>query len=206
MSDIMYKKIFSKNLCHLLNEHGKNQSDLIKDLGFTKSAVSSWCRGTRIPRMDKVEELARYFGIQKSDLIEDQTERFVQKEVTALRIPILRRIPAGIPIEALDDIESWEEISASLSADGKQYFAMIVEGDSMAPKYLEGDRIIIEITDDCESGSDCIVYIDDMDATLKRVIKNESGVILQSLNPSYEPIVRHAVTIAGRVIEIRRRA
>ena len=204
MSDCMYKKIFSKNLCHLLQAHGKNQSDLIKDLGFTKSAVSSWCRGTRIPRMDKVEELARYFGIQKSDLIEDQSERLVQKEVTALRIPILRRIPAGIPIEAIDDIKGWEEISASLSADGRQYFGMIVEGDSMAPKYLEGDRIIIEITADCESGNDCIVYIDDLDATLKRVIKNDSGVILQSLNPAYEPIVRRDVAIAGRVIEIRR--
>lgn len=54
--------------------HGKTQSDLINDLGFNKSAVSTWCNGTRLPRMDKVEILAKYFNINRSDLIEDKPE------------------------------------------------------------------------------------------------------------------------------------
>lgn len=51
----------------------KTQIDIINDLGFNKSSVSTWCNGTRLPRMDKVDALARYFGIKRSDLIEDKT-------------------------------------------------------------------------------------------------------------------------------------
>ena len=54
--------------------NNKTQIDLINDLGFNKSAVSTWCNGTRLPRMDKVEALANYFGIKRSDLIEDHNE------------------------------------------------------------------------------------------------------------------------------------
>ena len=52
--------------------HNKNQADLINDLGFNKSSVSTWCNGTRLPRMDKVDILAKYFDINRSDLIEDK--------------------------------------------------------------------------------------------------------------------------------------
>lgn len=73
MPEELYKKIFSKNLNHYMEINGKNQSDIVNDLGFNKSAVSTWCNGTRLPRMDKVEALARYFGINRSDLIEEKT-------------------------------------------------------------------------------------------------------------------------------------
>ena len=75
MSDDAYKKIFSKNLNHFMELNGKTQTDLINDLGFNKSAVSTWCNGTRLPRMDKVETLAKYFGVNRSDLIEDKSEK-----------------------------------------------------------------------------------------------------------------------------------
>ena len=74
MSDEIYKKIFSKNLNHYMEINEKKQSDIINDLGFNKSAVSTWCNGTRLPRMDKVDALAKYFGISRSDLIEDKSE------------------------------------------------------------------------------------------------------------------------------------
>ena len=54
--------------------NGKTQIDIINDLGVNKSAISTWCNGTRLPRMDKVQILADYFGINKSDLIEEKTE------------------------------------------------------------------------------------------------------------------------------------
>ena len=55
--------------------NAKTQTDLISDLGFNKSAVSTWCNGTRLPRMDKIEKLAHYFKINRSDLIEEKSER-----------------------------------------------------------------------------------------------------------------------------------
>lgn len=72
MSDDKYKQIFSQNLRYYMSINNKEQIDLINDLGFNKSAVSTWCNGTRLPRMDKVNMLAEYFNINRSDLIEDR--------------------------------------------------------------------------------------------------------------------------------------
>lgn len=74
MTDEIYRKIFSKNLNCYMELNGKTQTDIINDLGFNKSAVSTWCNGTRLPRMDKVDALAKYFQISRSDLIEDKDE------------------------------------------------------------------------------------------------------------------------------------
>lgn len=73
MSEEDFKKLFSKNLNYFMNLNGKTQIDIINDLGFNKSSVSTWCNGTRLPRMDKVDDLAKYFGIKRSDLIEDKS-------------------------------------------------------------------------------------------------------------------------------------
>ena len=73
MSEDAYKKIFSRNLNYYMALNGKTQTDLINDLGLNKSAVSTWCNGTRLPRMDKVELLAQYFKVNRSDLIEDKS-------------------------------------------------------------------------------------------------------------------------------------
>lgn len=75
MSEEDYKKIFSKNLNYFMSLNNKTQVDIINDLGFNKSAVSTWCNGTRLPRMDKVDALAKYFGINRSDLIENRTHQ-----------------------------------------------------------------------------------------------------------------------------------
>ena len=72
MPEEIYRKIFSKNLKYYMDLNHKTQSDLVSDLGFNKSAVSTWCNGTRLPRMDKVDALAKYFGINRSDLIEER--------------------------------------------------------------------------------------------------------------------------------------
>jgi len=72
--DDKYKKIFSKNLNHYMDLNGKTQTDIINDLDINKSAISSWCNGTRLPRMNKVELLANYLNITVSDLIGDNDE------------------------------------------------------------------------------------------------------------------------------------
>lgn len=74
MPEEIYKKIFSRNLNHYMEVNSKTQTDLVNDLGFNKSAVSTWCNGTRLPRMDKVEVLANYFKINRSDLIEEKSK------------------------------------------------------------------------------------------------------------------------------------
>lgn len=74
MLDDKYKKIFSKNLNYYMNLREKTQTDIVNDLDINKSAISSWCNGTRLPRMNKVELLANYLNINVSDLLGNNDE------------------------------------------------------------------------------------------------------------------------------------
>ncbi len=72
MAEDEYKRIFAKNLRYYMEQNNKNQMDLMQDLNLSSSTVSNWCTGLKLPRMDKVQMLADYFGILKSDLIEEK--------------------------------------------------------------------------------------------------------------------------------------
>ena len=74
MSDELQKQIFAKNLKRLMDISGKNQMDLMNDLNLSSSTGSSWCTGQKFPRMGKIQMLADYFNVMKSDLIEDKSE------------------------------------------------------------------------------------------------------------------------------------
>ena len=74
MAEDEYRKVFSKNLKYYMELNGKNQIDLMNDLHLSSSTVSNWCTGLKLPRMDKVQMLADYFHINKSDLIEDKSK------------------------------------------------------------------------------------------------------------------------------------
>lgn len=69
-----YKKVFSTNLRYYMDLQNKPQIDIINNLGVNKSTVSSWCNGTRLPRMDKIDILAKYFDINRSDLLEEKSK------------------------------------------------------------------------------------------------------------------------------------
>lgn len=136
----------------------------------------------------------------------------VKKEcVSTKRIPVLGSIPAGIPIEMIEDVVDYEDISEDMLKGGKQYFALRVKGNSMEPKYLNGDTLIILKQDDCESGQDAVVAVNGDNATFKRVFKTDNGITLQPLNNEYMPIFysnedikNKPVRILGVVKEIRR--
>ena len=92
MAEEEYKKVFSKNLKYYMELNGKNQRDLMNDLHLSSSTVSNWCTGLKLPRMDKVQKLADYFHINKSDLIEEKSqelnardERDIKKDLDSLR-------------------------------------------------------------------------------------------------------------------------
>ena len=75
LSDGTIKAIFSKNLRHYLSINEKSPVDLVNDLRIPFSTVSSWTNAQKMPRMGRIEQLADYFGIEKSDLIEDKIEK-----------------------------------------------------------------------------------------------------------------------------------
>lgn len=86
------KNIFAKNLNYYMKENGKSRRDVCEALGFSYYTFTDWVKGKKYPRMDKVEMLANYFGILKSDLIEEKTEehREMQKKNDILSDIVLK--------------------------------------------------------------------------------------------------------------------
>lgn len=75
------KDVFARNLQYYMDSRGKSRRDVCEDLGFSYYTFSDWVNGKKYPRMDKVEMLARYFGIKKSDLIEDKEDKKAKNDV-----------------------------------------------------------------------------------------------------------------------------
>lgn len=210
MTDDMYKRIFSKNLRYYMSLNHKEQIDLINDLGFNKSAVSTWCNGTRLPRMDKVDTLARYFHINRSDLIEERSSSATSQS-RGVTINVYGRVAAGIPLEAVQDIIDTEEIPEELAKTG-EFFGLKIQGDSMEPDIHNGDTVIVRKQEDAESDEIVIALVNGNDGVCKRLKKYNDSIALISLNPNYEPmyfnqeeISKKPVQIVGKVVELRRK-
>lgn len=92
------KNIFASNLKKYMERNGKSRNDISDALGISYYTVTDWVKGKKYPRMDKVEMLANYFGIQKSDLIEDKENENTPEEPKLnegekMLLELFRRVP-----------------------------------------------------------------------------------------------------------------
>lgn len=202
-------ELLGKRLKDLRISNDKLQKDVANFLGITDVAYGHYEKGTRVPPADMLLKLSKYFNVSIDYLLKGVSSKI---KMESNRIPVLGVIPAGIPIEMIEDIIDYEELSENMLIGEKEYFALRIQGNSMNPKYLTGDNVIVLKQNDCESGQDCVVSVNGDVATLKRVIKNTSGIVLQPLNPDYEmkfynneEIEKLPIRILGVVVEIRRK-
>lgn len=72
MTELEQKKIFSRNLNRLIEKSDKKQIDIASDLNVSPQALNTWVKGIAIPRMNRIQALADYFGVSKSDLVDDK--------------------------------------------------------------------------------------------------------------------------------------
>lgn len=200
-----YGSVIAKNLKRIAYNRGKSQADICRDLGLSKATVSSWMNGTRIPRMEKIDLLCRYFHVSRTEIMEEQPQ-----EMEPRLIPVYGRVAAGDPMTMVEDITDYEEITEDMLRNGSEYFALTIHGSSMAPRMQEGDVIIVRRQPDVESGELAVVAVNGNDATCKRIRKTEDGLTLVPLNPAYEPTFFTAkevetapVKILGKVVELR---
>lgn len=208
-------------------DHGLSMDEFARLSGLSKGYISMLEKNENprtkkpiIPTVDTLQSISRVISVDINELVavlDPEQEISLEHSVPSpnpprfRRINVYGRVAAGVPIEAQEDILDWEDISFEDGYDpNKEYIGLMVKGDSMYPKYLDGDTIILEITSACESGTDAVVYVNGYDAALKRIIKNENGsVTLQPLNPNYPPKTYgkdgDSITILGIVKEIRRK-
>lgn len=202
------KKIFSENLKKQAAIAGENQPDIAEVLGVTKSAVNAYFMGNKMPRMDRIKKLADHFGCNVSDLVDDKS---IEDQITAVAIPVLGTVPAGVPIEAIQDILGYEEIP-KIMADTGEFFCLRVEGNSMYPLLYSGETIVIKKQETADNGDIIVALVDNEETTVKRLKKVSDGIILEAENPEYnslyfneKQIQNEKVKIIGKAVESRKK-
>lgn len=141
------------------------QVDYKSDVSF--SHLSMIENGSRKPSPLTLKELAKIYNLDYIDLYEKagyldlaEKERLGTKNPSSSAVVLVYgTIPAGIPMECIEDVIDTEEISVDMLKGDKQYFGLKIKGDSMEPDYLDGDIIIFQKQDDCENGDDAVVMV-----------------------------------------------
>lgn len=205
--------------------------DLARITGISRGAISSYINGRWKAKQNNVFLIAQALNVNEAWLLgydvphdrlsndfspseinntifDTDTLNFAKKGV---RIPILGQVVAGIPIDAIEDIEGYEEITQEMAATG-EFFCLRVKGDSMEPTFKEGDILVIRQQPCVDSNEIAIVIVNGNEGTVKRIKKSEAGITLigdntASFLPVFytnEEIQQLPVKIVGKVVELRR--
>lgn len=171
--------ILVKNLLFYLDRLGLTQTEFARELGYPETTVSNWFNKNTYPRPDKIQEMANYFGVRRTDLTENNDEQQAPLK-NAKSIPIIGTIAAGSPLLAEENIVDYFLIDSRVDAD----FGLTVKGESMInANIFDGDIVFIRKQPYLENGEIGAILLDN-EATLKRFSKTDNSVVLQAENPS----------------------
>lgn len=208
---------------------GLNQVEFAKIFNVTKQTVSNWESGKRKPDNDTIVKIANFFDVTTDYLLgndskknTDDTDlfnlkgdvRFLKKvkDSDMVKIPVLGAIRAGMPLYSDENIIDYEYVHQEELVMGEETFFLEVKGDSMInARILDGDRVRIRKQSYLENNGDIMaVRVNGDEATLKRVYRQQNGLVLQSENPKYAPMFFSKedveilpVEIIGKAIEVK---
>ena len=195
-------------LKNLRTRKGVYRKDVAAFLDIDRTTYVKWENGNTEPNQDALIKLAEYFNVSVDYLLANSPKETTEKK-KGVKIPVLGRVQAGIPVDAIEEIIDYEEIPEEMAAQG-DYFGLVIRGQSMMPRMVEGDVIIVRKQSDVDSGDIAVVLVNGNDATVKKIRKTESGIELVPLNPSFdiiyytnEEIETLPVSIIGKVVELR---
>lgn len=216
---------FASRLQEAMNALDIRPADLAKLTGIDKSTISRYLSGKYVPKQKRTDLLAQALHVDPGYLIagtsdgtdaspaapQDAPAPLSSDRRKIARIPVLGRVAAGIPIEAIENIEDYEERYISVLEDPHDYFALRIVGHSMEPRIWDGDVVIVHKQDDVDSGSVAVVLVDGEEATVKQIKKSEDGMTLIGWNPAVYPpkfytwaeVEKLPVQILGIVKEVR---
>lgn len=194
-------------------ELGMTQDELARKIGYKdRASITRIESGERRIKQDMVVPLSKALELSPAQLLgwdaeSEELEGTVALSVEQKEVPILGYVAAG------KNIFAEENVIGSVRVEPKMWgelFALRIKGDSMSPRIMDGDTVIVRKQEDAESGQIVIAVVNGEEGVCKRLIKFNGGIVLQSLNPAYEPmtftdeqIKALPVTIVGRVIQNR---
>lgn len=176
------------------------QSDVAKFLGISTPAYSYYENSKRNMPAETAIKLSKFFNVSVDYLLGIET---ANKSL----LPVLGTVKAGYNYLAQENIIDYIDPSINI-ADPENYFGLIVKGDSMSPLFDEGDYLIVHKLDGEFNTNDiCIVLINGDEATVKKVVKTDTGIELHAFNPyypvkkfTYEEMDKLPVRIIGVVV------
>lgn len=184
---------FSKNLRYLREKNNVEQIQLANHLGRKSgTSVSEWESGKYTPKAGTLNEIAKYFRVTMSDLMEkdlSETATNVIPYGKTVNIPVLGEIACGNPIIAEQNIESYREELVDMLPNGNLFY-LRAKGDSMVPTIPTNSYVLIREQPGVEENEIAAVLVNgDSEATLKRVKHQGDLVMLIADNPNHPPYI-----------------
>lgn len=202
--------MFTNRLKQARMRSGISQKSLAEQLHISQQAYAKYETGASSPNPEMLGRIASILNVSTDELIGIGS---IRRPKTKKTIPVLGQIPAGIPIEAIEDVLDYEDLSEQEAADDFEYFGLRIKGNSMYPEYQDGDTIIVRRQDTAETGDDAVVMVNGYDATFKRIKRSADGIILMPINTTdFEPtfysnaqIESLPLRVMGICVELRRK-
>lgn len=191
-----------------------SQKEFGQKIGVAESTVSLYESNKRFPDAGILKKISSLFGVSIDYLLGNSSNKSPDQKAggRSVRIPVLGRVVAGIPIDAIEEILDWEEIPREMAATG-EFFALQVKGDSMLPTLKDGDVVIVKKQSTVDSGDIAIVLVNGNEATIKEVKESPAGITLIGHNVavftphfySNKEIEELPVRVIGKAVEVRRK-
>ncbi|MFT9003752.1 MAG: XRE family transcriptional regulator [Liquorilactobacillus hordei] len=194
----------ANNLKEELNKRRMTVADLAKALDISDSTVRSWANAEKYPRIEKIQQLADFFHITRSELISNKPDNIIPVTKT-VKIPLLGEIACGDPILADENIEEYIDEPINYLPSGTCFY-LRAKGNSMKPTIPNGAKVLIRQQPDVEDNEIAAVLMTDSnEATLKRIKRADGVMFLMPDNPEYSPILvnkDNPARILGKVIRM----
>lgn len=190
MNEEIILEKFSERFSELVKNSNIEVSTLAQMLGIkSKSTIYRYMNAEMAPKLTTVKYASEIFNVNPLWLMGYDVDKYVTKTDAlgnpVVSLPLVGTVKAGYNYLAQENWVGTVDVETSLVGDGKDYFALKVKGDSMAPVFIENDIVIIKKQNDCENNEFAVVIINGDEGTLKKIKKTDSGIILQPLNPAY---------------------
>lgn len=135
------------------------------------------------------------------------TRAMAVEPVHALELPVMGRIAAGVPIEAISEVSHHVAVPGSMLSGSGEHYALEVKGDSMIELGInDGDIVVIRAQTTADNGDIVVALVEDQEATLKRFRRKNGMIALEAANPAYETRMfpDHMVKVQGRLVGLIR--
>lgn len=189
---------------------------LADKLNLAPSTISQYETAKRQASYETLVAIAKFFDVSIDYLlgVSPQIQLNANKstkttKLNTVKIPVVGEIRAGLPTLADENIIDYEDVTEEMLKNG-ELFGLKVKGDSMSPRIIDGDVVIVRKQNNANNGDICVVLVNGDNATLKKVKFVENGIMLIPSNQYYETmfyskqdILELPVQIIGKVIELR---